>query len=106
MTEIKSLNEKWTFEHFVGISDVSISYPSIVLVVEPFKEGHNSKFPYKVNVGYKMNNPKYDLNKNPKFCLSENNNFLVVQNDYTDNIDDSLTKDSVELSSYFRIKVF
>ena len=103
---IKSLDTKWTFEHFTNSKEVDITEPSILLTVEPFEEGNNSKFPFKITYGYFIDNPKSAFNGSLPFRLFDKEEILIVKKEYTDNRETNLIKDLKELKTFYNIEIF
>src|ERR1035437_5461550 len=81
---IKSTTGEWNFEIYNNNDDITTTDPTIVMLVESFPEGHNSKFPYKVLAAYYADNPYSFFNKQPIFNIEQNNKILLLKHNYND----------------------
>jgi len=85
MTESIELKRRdWLFEIYDSNESITTDKPTIALYVEPFSEGHNSTFPFKVLAAYYFKNPHSVFNNHPRFEIDGNKKILLLAHNYMD----------------------
>jgi hypothetical protein len=78
INKIRYMPGNWVFEIHTKES-IDQTSPTVILLAKELEEGHNSKFPYKIEVIYYVENPNSFINRQPTFSFEENEKLLLLQ---------------------------